>query len=60
MKDIKAKRLAAGMSQYDLSGKSGVPRWKIQLAENGHIELTAEETKKIKGSLPKESTSGKK
>ena len=53
--DIKDKRRMAGrLSQIELARRSGVSRFRISLAESGHIVLRPEELAAIKRTLAKE------
>jgi transcriptional regulator with XRE-family HTH domain len=47
MKDLRAMRELAGITQFSLSRRSGVSRMRLSLAECGETELSAEEREKI-------------
>jgi len=50
-KQLRIIREARGMSQWDLSNKTGIDRSRLSLIENGHIGLTNEQLECIKAAL---------
>lgn len=55
LRTFKALRLDLGLSQMNLSKKSGVSRYRIHLYENGFIDFTNEEKEKIGVAIGEES-----
>ena len=51
MGELRRLRELARMTQIQLSRESGVTRMKIQLAETGQGELSADEGRKVRGVL---------
>jgi transcriptional regulator with XRE-family HTH domain len=51
MEIVKERRKRAGMSQFQLSQRSGVPRMKLSLAETGQIELSQKEEEALRRAL---------
>lgn len=50
-KTLKIIRIKRGITQWDLSHKTGIRNYKISLFENGHIEPNKEEKKKLAKAL---------
>jgi predicted transcriptional regulator len=44
-------RKRRGLTQFELSAKCGVPRWRIAYAEVGYLKLKPEEMKAIRRAL---------
>lgn len=44
---LRQMRIAAGKSQFQISRETGIERTRLSLAENGHVELRAEELAKL-------------
>jgi len=53
IKNLKIKRLKAGLTQMELARKAKMGRYNISLAENNNRNLSKEETVKIKAVLLK-------
>jgi predicted transcriptional regulator len=51
--DIKTKRNELGISQYRLSLKSGVARFKLSNHEQGYVKLSQSDHKKVEKTLVK-------
>ena len=45
--DIKEARFRAGLSQYDIALKTGIPQSKLSLGERGYLNFNEVEKKKI-------------
>ncbi len=50
-KHLRMLRRDAGLTQYGLSRKTGIPRWKIANAELGDRKLLPEEVEAIRAAL---------
>jgi transcriptional regulator with XRE-family HTH domain len=51
MSDLKAKRLAAGISGTVLCAKAGLSRSRLSLIERGYVNLSPEELARIRKAL---------
>lgn len=49
--DIKEARFHAGLSQYDIALKTGIPQSKLSLIENGYVKPLPREKKKLAKAL---------
>lgn len=45
--ELRRLRQLVGRSQFELAKESGIDRTRISLAENNHVELSADEGKRI-------------
>jgi predicted transcriptional regulator len=48
MKKWRTARKRLRMTQFELSAKSGVPRWRIAYCESGYLRLRRDEMRKIR------------
>ncbi len=51
MRKLKVLRTIAGLSQWDLTAKTGIPAYKISLFETGRIEPKSDELKILSNAL---------
>ena len=51
MKNLKIARILKGISQWDLSQKTGIPNYRISLIENGRVKPKPEELRALAEAL---------